>query len=135
MADIIKLEKAYLRLGEAGDVVVFYKNKYGFEQSITVDKETAKTASISADAVSWGMYLLPFKEIVLSHVVAVPRVMGEPNLPKDALHLIYELIAEYYMKRITDVPINFNVIKERYAKCLGGMNPQEIYYKIPKKSQ
>lgn len=135
MADIIKLEKAYLRLGEDGDVVIYYKNQYGFEQSITVDKETAATASLSSEGVYWGTYFLPFKEIVLSHVVAVPRVMGEPNLPKDALHLVYELIAEYFMKRITDVPINFGVIKERYAKCLGGMDPQEIYYKIPKKSQ
>lgn len=131
MADIIELKKAYLRLGEDGAVIVFYKNQYGFEQSITVDAQTAKSASISDEGLSWGMFFIPFDEIVLTHPVCVPRVMGEPYLPKDALHLLYELIAEYFMHKITTyVPINFKAINEKYVKCLRGADSRTIYYKI-----
>lgn len=131
MADITELKKVHLKLAEDGVIKVYHRNQYGVETSITVDAETAKSASISEEGVTWGMFFIPFEEIVLTHPVCVPRVMGEPYLPKDALHLVYELIAEYFMHKITAyVPINFKSINEKYVKCLRGADSRTIYYKI-----
>ena len=132
MSDTIELKKVHLKLSEDAGVVVFYRNQYGFEADMKVDKETSASARLTQEGVYWGSYYLPFKELTLTHPVATPRVIGVDRVPKDALHFVYELVAEIFMSRLTDGQIDFDALNEKYQKCLNGISSRDIYRQIPR---
>ena len=69
MADITELKKVHLKLAEDGVIKVYHRNQYGVETSITVDAETAKSASISEEGVTWGMFFIPFEDLRINKLL------------------------------------------------------------------
>lgn len=131
MSELLELKKVHLKLSEDGNVIVYFRNKYDFETSITVDAETAATASITKEGITWGSYYLSYGELTMAEPVASPRIIGATELPKDCFHFLYELVSEIFMCYLMGEIINFDALREKYGKCLNGVDPWEVCYRIP----
>lgn len=130
MSGLAILKRVHLKLAENDGVVVNCENYHCFMIDIEIDKETAASSKLAEDGVYFGKYYLPFEAMDMTRPSAPSRVLGK-NIPADALHLLYEVVGEAFLSRITGEEADFESLRVKYEECLGGMDIHQIYNKLP----
>lgn len=136
------LRKAHLHLAEKGGMIIKGKNEFGIEISAFVSKETAqlsmlgKTGFFFKEDKHGGIsYYIPYKELKMhlkNAAIPLRLIQGVEEFPIDALHLIYELVAERYMDHVELSQSSYiQGLEEKYKEVLQEVDFWEICMKIP----
>lgn len=132
------LKKAHLHLAENGGMLIKGKNEFGIEISIDVSAEAAKLSRLGKKGFFFKedrgtSYFVPYKQIKMNPKnPSIPiRVLAD-NFPIDALHLIYELVAERYMGYIHLSESSYiQGLEEKYKEVLEEVDFWEVAMAIP----
>ena len=134
------LRKVHMHLTENGGMLIKGKNEFGIEISIDVSAEAAKLSRLGKKGFFFKedrgtSYFVPYKQIKMNPKnPSIPiRVLAD-NFPidADALHLIYELVAERYMGYINLSESSYiQGLEEKYKEVLEEVDFWEVAMVIP----